>query len=224
MMSKNTGNTIRNPVVLVHGIDDTAAKMRIMKQFLEAQGWITSAISLSPNNGKVGLEDLAAQLAAHIEATFVAVQPVDLIGFSMGGIVSRYYVQRLGGISRIQRLITLSSPHNGTRVAGLRQNRGAAQMRQGSQFLNDLNQDVDMLGKLQFTSIWTPFDLMILPAHSSKLSIGQDLQIPVLTHPWMVSDRRCLKAIANLLRKPILRKPIHAGSSDQDLQEAKHIR
>ena len=216
-MSTNTGNTGKNPVVLVHGIDDTAAKMRIMQQFLEAQGWVTSAISLSPNNGNVGLETLAEQLSNHIEVTFDSDQFVDLVGFSMGGIVSRYYVQRLGGLDRIQRLITLSSPHHGTRVAYLRHNQGAAQMRQGSQFLNDLNRDMDMLSKLQFTSIWTPFDLMIVPAHSSNLPVGEELQIPVLSHPWMVSDRRCLRAVATILRKPIKPAPI-----SQDLREIRN--
>ena len=132
----------------------------------------------------------------------------------MGGIVSRYYIQRLGGIDRIQRFITLSSPHRGTWIAHLRQNQGATQMRRWSQFLNQLNQDVGMLSKLQFTSIWTPFDLMIVPAHSSKLPVGEEFQIPVLSHAWMVSDRRCLKAIAS-----ILRKPIHADQTSQDLHK-----
>ncbi|MEB3211829.1 MAG: triacylglycerol lipase [Leptolyngbyaceae bacterium] len=191
----------RNPVVLVHGLDDTPAKMAVMQRFLEAEGWTARAIALSPSNGEVGLENLAEQLSVFIDDHFEA-QPVDLIGFSMGGIVSRYYVQRLGGIRRVQRLITLASPHSGTWIGYLRQNRGASQMRRSSAFLQDLNQDVAMLADLQFTSVWTPFDLMIVPAESSQLPIGDEITIPVWAHSLMVSDRRCLEAIAQQLQKP----------------------
>jgi len=51
---------------------------------------------------------LGQQVANYVAATF-APKPFDLVGFSMGGIVSRYYVQRLGGIDRVQRFITLAS-------------------------------------------------------------------------------------------------------------------
>lgn len=209
----------RNPVVLVHGIDDTASKFNTMRGFLESQGWPTHALSLTPNDGRVGLEHLAKQLSTYIESTVDAHQPIDLIGFSMGGIVSRYYVQRLAGIQRVQRFITLASPHNGTWLAYLRNNAGAAQMRRWSTFLAELNGDVEMLSQIQFTSIWTPLDLMIVPAHSSRLPVGDNLQIPVMSHPWMVRDARCLAAIATLLSTPLDPStpisPAYPGSPDR---------
>lgn len=196
-------NSAPNPVLLIHGIDDTAAKFCTLKPYLETLGWVVHAISLSPNNGDIGLEQLAQQIAEYGEATF-SNQPFDLVGFSMGGIVSRYYVQRLGGIDRIQRFITVSSPHSGTEIANFRFNAGASQMRRNSAFLNDLNHDVAMLNRVQFTSIWTRFDLMIMPAESSCLTVGANVHIPVLLHSWMVWDRRSLEAIATALRQPLV--------------------
>jgi triacylglycerol esterase/lipase EstA (alpha/beta hydrolase family) len=35
----------------------------------------------------------------------------------MGGLVARYYVQRLGGDERVHTLVTLGTPHAGTRWA-----------------------------------------------------------------------------------------------------------
>jgi len=62
----------------------------------------------------------------------------------MGGIVSRYYVQRLWGIDRVQRF-TLASPHHGhpwlTYVSP-----GCVQMRPDSPFLQQ--QDAIMLEQL----------------------------------------------------------------------------
>jgi triacylglycerol lipase len=130
-----------------------------------------------------------------------------LLGYSMGGLVTRYYLQRLGGIRRVQRFITISTPHRGTIAANFSTRPGCIQMRPNSDFITDLHRDVDSLNSLNFTSIWTPFDLIILPPSSSKLGIGKELQIPALAHPLMVADRRTFQAIADALSQPV-RSPI----------------
>ncbi|NDJ24770.1 alpha/beta fold hydrolase [Nostoc sp. B(2019)] len=203
----NTKNQQRNPVLLVHGIDDTGAVFYRMADYLKQKGWSVYALNLVPNNGEVGLDELAKQLANYVAATFAPEQPLDLVGFSMGGIVSRYYIQRLEGIKRVQRFITISSPHKGTVVAYGSQRPGCVQMRPESIFLKDLNSDAAMLKQLDFTSIWTPYDLMIVPANSSQMSIGREVIVPVALHPWMLTDSRILAAVAEALTKPIKSYP-----------------
>ena len=196
-----------NPVVLIHGIDDTAAIFDKMAPYLRLQGWQVYSLDLKPNNGDVGLDQLAQQVVEYINRTFNRDQAIDLIGFSMGGIIGRYYVQRLGGYKRIQRFVTIASPHHGTWTAYFRPNIGAAQMRRSSAFLTDLNQDVEMLDRLNFTSIWTPLDLMIVPAASSEMPVGKNVQISVSGHAWMVTDPRSLQAIATALAEPLKNTP-----------------
>ena len=193
----------RNPVLLVHGLTDTRHKMRKIASHLRGSGWEIYDIDLTPNNGDAKLEVLAQQVADLVSRTFAPDQKIDLIGFSMGGLVSRYYVQRLGGIDRVQRSISISSPHNGTMAAYFSLRPGCVQMRPDSEFIADLNQDVDRLNQLNFTSLWTPFDLMILPPTSSQLGIGTEIMLPILTHPLMVFDPRCLEAIASALAQPV---------------------
>ncbi|NJO52066.1 MAG: triacylglycerol lipase [Leptolyngbyaceae cyanobacterium RM2_2_4] len=200
-------STFRNPVLLIHGIDDTAILFNRMTTYLRQQGWTVHSLDLIPNNGSVGLDRLAHQVASYIEQSFAPDQPIDLIGFSMGGIVSRYYVQRLGGIERVQRFITISSPHNGTWMAYFRPNLGGNQMQRNSAFCYDLNQDVAALAQINFTSIWTPMDLMILPAVSSRLPVGREVILSVPSHPQMVTDARCLKAVAAALSEPLRMLP-----------------
>ena len=194
---------IRNPVLLVHGLMDTSRKMRHIAKHLRGLGWEVHDISLTPNNGDGKLEVLAAQVADKIDRTFKSEQSIDLIGFSMGGIVSRYYLQRLGGIDRVQRFITISTPHRGTVAANFSLRPGCVQMRPDSDFMIDLNHDVQSLKQLNFTSMWTPFDLIILPPSSSQLGIGQEIMFPVIAHPLMVSDPRCLAAISTALSQPV---------------------
>ncbi len=196
----------RNPVVLVHGLTDTNVIFKPMTAYLQKHGWSVHSVNLLPSNGDCELDRLAKQLDTFINSALPDQQPLDLIGFSMGGIVSRYYVQRLGGLDRVQRFITIASPHNGTLTAHFSQRPGCVQMRPNSSFLNDLNRDVPMLDKLDFTSIWTPMDLMIVPATSSQLQVGRNVQVNVPLHSWMVQDMRGLQAVANALREPVQRK------------------
>lgn len=195
-----------NPVVLVHGLTNTNAIFKPMTAYLRKQGWVVHSLDLIPANGDCELDRLAHQLETYIQLTLPSQQPFDLIGYSMGGIVSRYYVQRLGGLDRVQRFITIASPHNGTLTAYLSQRPGCLQMRPNSLFLNSLNRDILMLEKLNFTSIWTPMDLMIVPATSSQMRVGRDVQVNVPLHRWMVQDFRGLEAVASALREPLRKK------------------
>ncbi|MEA5514916.1 triacylglycerol lipase [Nodularia sp. UHCC 0506] len=203
----NTKNQQRNPVLLIHGIDDTGAVFNKMVGYLRHLGWSVYTLDLVPNNGEVGLDILAQQVADYVINIFAPEQPIDLIGFSMGGIVSRYYLQRLGGINRVQRFISISSPHHGTMVAYASQRHGCLQMRPNSEFLQDLNADVMMLGQLNFTSIWTPYDLMIVPAKSSQMPLGKEVLVPVVLHSWMLTDARSLAAVVSALSEPV--KSVH---------------
>lgn len=129
----------RNPVVLIHGIDDTGLLFDRLGRSLRDQGWDVHTFNLVPNNGQVGLDKLAEQIAGYVEKTFDREQMIDLVGFSMGGLVARYYVQRLATPRRAQRLITISTPHLGTWAAFLRWNTGARQMRKNRNGLQRSN-------------------------------------------------------------------------------------
>ncbi len=193
----------RNPVLLIHGIFDTLSIFNTMSAYLTQKSWEVHSFNLQPSGGLIGLDQLAQQITDYVDKNFAPDQPFDLVGFSMGGIVSRYYIQRLGGINRVQRFITISSPHYGTWTAYFYITPGTVQMRPNSNFLKDLNKDIIQLNQLNFTSIWTPFDGMIIPAHSSQLPVGEEIKLDILLHAWMVRDRRSLKSVAEVLSQPI---------------------
>ncbi len=193
-----------NPVILVHGINDTINVFDTMSAYLTQLGWSVYRLNLVPNNGDLGLDKLAGQVAEYIEANFSHQQPLDLIGFSMGGIVTRYYLQRLGGIKRVQHYISISAPNHGTVIAQLSQRPGCIQMCPHSSLLQDLNRDgEEMLREINFTTIWTPFDLMIVPAKSSLMPVGKQIKLNIFLHPWMLWDMKCLEVVADALREPL---------------------
>jgi triacylglycerol lipase len=191
----------RNPVLLVHGIKDDARKMEPMARFLRAQGWEAKTMSFIPSWGQKGLDVLAGQVAQFIEENFPAGRKIDLVAFSMGGLVTRYYLQRLGGMDRVQRFVTISTPHKGTLLAYFLPNDGCRQMRFNSAFLRDLDRDADTLAKLQFTSLHTPFDLIIVPANSSVIPQASNERLWITLHPLMVLQSRAKKAVAAALSR-----------------------
>jgi len=188
-----------HPVILLHGLGDTVAVFEHMQAHLQRAGLCVHAFNLVPNNGRAPLPELADQLDGYIRATFGSAEPVDLVGFSMGGLVSRYYLQRMGGIERVRRFVTIGTPHHGTWSAYVLSSPGVRNMRPGSAFLRDLNQDMEMLEGVLLASIWTPFDLMIVPATSSRVRVGRSISVRTLVHPLLVRDPRVMRLVLDIL-------------------------
>jgi triacylglycerol lipase len=167
-----------------------------MASYLKGQGFRTFAINLVPNDGSVHLQVLAWQLNRFIEAIG---SPVDLVGFSMGGLVARCYIQRMGGNCWVRRFIAIGTPNHGTWAASLTARPAGKQMRINSPFIDDLNSDVAMLLEHDVMSIWTPFDLMILPSKSAKLTVGRAALIPAPMHHMLLSDPRTSHLVSQTL-------------------------
>jgi triacylglycerol lipase len=186
-------------VVLVHGIFETGSNFRMMRRRLQAKGFDCLIPQLKPSDGRGGLDQLAAGLGEDIDHHFGPDAPFSMVGFSMGGIVSRHYLQKLGGAPRCRGLITISSPHQGTHAAWFYPGAGAAHMRPGSAFLADLDATDSHLGDMPVASYRTPMDLVILPARSSVWERADNLQFPVWMHPLMLHDRQVLNDIERRL-------------------------
>jgi triacylglycerol lipase len=172
--------------VLVHGIYNSSQSMELIKQDLKLRGWRVCAISLKPSDASITFEAMARQLDAFIKANVPAGKKFDLVAFSMGGLVCRYYIQKMGGYERVRRFVTLSTPNHGTLWACLSGRAGVKEMRPNSAMLRDLNGDASKLRGLNYTSIYTPLDLSIIPATSSRMPAAHNVMLWVPMHPFMV--------------------------------------
>jgi triacylglycerol lipase len=171
-----------------------------MAAALRAVGRDVHVVSYRPNDGSVGIGRLADQLAEFVHTHLDPGLSFDLVGYSMGGLVCRYYLQKLGGGERVRRHVTLASPHRGTWMAYFLWNNAGRQMRPGSQFLTALNADMTWTNRVAWTSIWTPFDLMIVPGNRSKMDRAENRRVRVLLHPWMVTSPRVIRMVYRTLR------------------------
>jgi triacylglycerol lipase len=187
------------PTILVPGWMDNVRTMRRFAAYLEGIGQQPVICSPQPSNGSARIEVLAEQLAQFIVARFGSDEPVNLFGFSMGGLIDRYYLQKLGGVKRVQKLVTVATPHQGTMTARIFPFVAAVQMRPGSDFLSDLNGDLSTLEQVEFTSIWTPFDLTIVPSTSSVLPVGESKRVYAAAHGLIPYDPFVMRTVGETL-------------------------
>lgn len=199
--------TRRNRTVLVHGYKDEASVFNPLASYLSELGLEPHAVTLAPSDCSVPMETLAQQLAEYIDRNFLSYQKIDFVGFSLGGIVARYYIQRMGGLARTNRLLTVAAPHHGTLMAYASSLPAALQLRPNSEFLLDLNADAESLTSIPFVSLWSPFDLMILPPFSSHMPVASNKAVWTLRHQALITSRRGIRTIAEQLLAQVQNVP-----------------
>ncbi|MGD1089988.1 MAG: alpha/beta fold hydrolase [Verrucomicrobiota bacterium] len=186
-------------VVLVHGFLNRGGIMRGLAHHLTSAGHTCIVPSLKPCDARCGLPNLANQLGRFINESLSDGSRFAIVGFSMGALVARYYLQELGGCQRTDAFFSICGPHSGTLTAYMYPSEGVYQMRPNSKFLVRLNQTADHLAGISITCYWTPFDLMICPGESAKWPRSEHVRIPALLHSLVVFDRRLYRDIAQRL-------------------------
>lgn len=106
------------PVVFVHGLADRASIFSRLRGGLNDCGagpFVTASYNTYHPDIPTAARALGEQVAEVRGLT--GGRPVCLVGHSLGGLVARYYVQRLGGDAHVPLVITLATPHGGTAMA-----------------------------------------------------------------------------------------------------------
>lgn len=188
------------PIILVHGIFDDSNKFLLLKHKLTKSGYTCHSPDLKPNNGKNGLAPLAEQLNSFIKESVDVDKPFHLLGYSMGGIISRYYLAHHAQNHQCASLTTLATPHHGTKLAYLYPRRSGIELRPNSDFLNKLNAN-----KASFhpntLSIRTPLDGVIIPSESSNLPDAKNISVISPTHPSLIVSKRVSNLVISHLEE-----------------------
>ncbi len=109
------------PIILVHGYHGTpTGTWQTMKTRLQQDGFTVFETDLAPGipsaNGDI--VNYANILKNHIQQvkTQTGASQVDLVVHSMGGLVSRWYIQQPGYQGDVRRLIMLGTPNHGSEI------------------------------------------------------------------------------------------------------------
>lgn len=124
----------RPPLLLIHGYQCNRGLWFWLRPRLEAAGWTVATHNLEPVWGDI--DDYAQGIERRIGEVLAATgaAQVILVGHSMGGPVCRAYLRRHGR-DKVARVVSLGSPHQGTRLACLGLGTNARQLHIGSSWL-----------------------------------------------------------------------------------------
>lgn len=202
--SQSTSAESPTPVLLVHGMFGTGKDLEDLRMYLENRGFSpVVAMDLSANDGSAAIADLSQEVAVAAERLRkeTGKSQIDIVGYSMGALVSRHFLQRRGGKDNVRRFVSIAGPHHGV-IAGLLSHRqGARDMRPESALVQDLEADPNPFGSVEVFDFWFPLDPVIVPSFSAILR-GSRLSCPFLvkSHNDMIHDERTQAAIAEVLR------------------------
>jgi triacylglycerol lipase len=160
------------PVVLVHGYGGDPSNMSTIDARLRALGRVTLLVTL-PERGQGDIEDSVAEVDRVVAAS--GAEQVDLVGYSLGGVVVRAWAASESPAAEARHAVTLGSPHHGALLASAaalldpRACAGACQqLRPRSAFLRELNED-ETPGDATWVSVWTALDRTVVPPESAVL-------------------------------------------------------
>ncbi|WP_406148637.1 lipase family alpha/beta hydrolase [Streptomyces anulatus] len=156
------------PVVLLHGFIDNRSAFVVLRRALTRHGHRhLESLNYSPLTRDI--RAAAELLGLHVEEIRARTghSQVDIVGHSLGGLIARYYVQRLGGDRRVRTLVTLGTPHGGTAVApGAGIHPIVRQMRGGSSVIEELRSPAPGC-RTRFVSFWSELDQVMVPVETA---------------------------------------------------------
>lgn len=191
------------PIILVHGLVDNRSIFTLLRRALRRRGF-GQVITLNYSPFTQDIRLVARRLAALVERTCeeTGYERVHVIGHSLGGVVARYYVQRLGGDARVHTLCTLGAPHAGTYAARLLPHKVVKQLRPGSDVMRELAEPAPGL-RTRFVAFWSDLDQLVVPKRSARIDhadlSARNVLLRGVGHMSLPIDGRVVREIAALL-------------------------
>lgn len=203
----------RGTVVVVCGFGATNRSVTAIRKRLLRDGFDVIVLAMSWNDfsdGVRGLTHMAERLRVLVQGLSRRRGPLFLVAHSAGGLVSRYFLQKLGGFALCDGLVTLGTPHRGTWVAALGfithlilKARVLWEMLPISSFIRELNES-SWADDVTLLSIRSTGDL-VCPERSTKLPEAWNTgsvrtqELAGLSHFDFLLSKECYQRISEFL-------------------------
>jgi pimeloyl-ACP methyl ester carboxylesterase len=196
----------RPPVLLIHGFLGTRGSMYMLERRLVEDGFVV----VSFNIGTLNVRDIrrSAFLIHRKIERILAQTPfakIDIIGHSMGGLIGLYYVKKLGGHTRVRKLVMMGTPIRGTwmALAGVATlgflSTSSWQLLPRSRFLDELAQG-PLPPEVQLYTLAAARD-WVVPLSTTRLRGATAVTVP-LGHSSLVVHEGVYQRLVNILRPP----------------------
>lgn len=182
------------PVLIIPGYGAPAFQSEIVGRYIRSSGLDVVKVKLPwmAMGDMTRSAKLVAEQVDRLRDTY-GFDKVNFFGYSLGGIITRYYLQELEGHSALNRGAFVSSPYSGTYIGYLGFFSAAGrQVRPNSTFMKRLDDSpLRELIESNCLSIYVRWDGVIVPSTSSYLSCGYNISLSRPVSHWMaVTNRR----------------------------------
>jgi len=200
-----SGPADRTPIIFVHGLYHNHTAWYLFLRWFRKWGWQHMKAVNLPRKFR-SIPDFTQVLADEVDKvlTETGSDQVDLVGQSMGGLVIRNYLRNNSAKAKVRRVVTLGSPHRGSKMAVLGLGEAVKEMIPGSAFLQELNQKVQMPEGGRFYAIYTIVDNLVLPNESTKLDWDgvENLETRAVNHVGLAFCKHTALLVRKCLDKP----------------------
>jgi triacylglycerol esterase/lipase EstA (alpha/beta hydrolase family) len=160
------------PIILVHGLYHNPSAWTLYRRWLTAAGF--SNIYLfgysSWNQDFFDLVKRLEELIVRVKERLPDRPPI-LIGHSLGGLLARACVQSTGESFHLSGVITLGTPHQGSKLAALGVGKLAKSLIYRGPLIKELDQGAPRTNT-PCVALYSPVDNMVLPNHSLQIAMA----------------------------------------------------
>lgn len=182
-------------VVLIHGYLGNRSSLFPLAAYLRLRG--VNKILTFNYRWDASPEQAAKELKRFLQK-HVRGGRIDLVAHSLGGIVARIFLQQLGGARRVDRCITLGTPHEGTYNAYWAPSKVGDDLRPNSALLKKLKGSQPASGRVRYHAIIGGSDNIVIPRVFA--SVGHEVTyLPNLGHLGLLFSPRVFKTVADRL-------------------------
>ena len=171
-------------VVLVHGFFCNRGFWTPWLRRLRARNVPFVAVSLEPVFGSIERYLLSIDEAVR-KLELATGQPPVIVGHSMGGLAIRAWLNAFAADSRVHRIVTIGSPHQGTWLARWAHTVNGKQMRLNSAWLGRLQADEPTERYERFTCFYGHCDNIVFPGMTATLTGADNRHLPATAHVHM---------------------------------------
>lgn len=193
--SKRIVDPAKSPLLLIHGIYDNASTWTYLRPQLEKQGYRTT--NFAYHSFFVPLKDIVAKLDAAIrelEVRYPKHKPI-IIAHSLGGVIARLWLLQPQNEDRISGIITVATPHGGSRLATMAPGKLIKQIAPQADVIAQLQKE-STPPKIPCVSLCSNTDEAVLPAASLLPPEGWKLHpMEQTSHVGILFRRATAKAL-----------------------------
>lgn len=190
--------------VLIHGLYHNPAAWLVMRRRLRRAGYPASCLLHYPSL-RTGFAPVAESLADDVRGIMQRHpgRPIILMGHSLGGLFARRLVAEPDIASACRALVTLGSPHGGSRLAALGPGPLARDILPSSDVIARLR-ELPPPAALPCLALFSPVDAMVLPPENLRPSDASGFEIQetvVCDHVQMLFHPAVAAQVCDWLRR-----------------------